>query len=220
MQTEQDAGERLGGGELPSRRERKKQATREAIHHAAVELTDEHGLAGVTIEAITERADVAPRTFFNYFTSKEEAVLGQDPEQVERIAAEVVERPAGERVLDSLRQVMVAELLAREPTVEGFRRMLVLIRSERNLLGAHAAMWARTEQALTTAVGIRTGLDPTTEPYPSLVAAVAAAAMRAAVLRWADTGGEALLHELVAQAFDWVAAGLPEPANEKLAALS
>ena len=42
----------------------------------------ERGFANVTIEDITEVADVAPRTFFNYFPSKESAVIGADPERV------------------------------------------------------------------------------------------------------------------------------------------
>ncbi len=201
-------GER--GGPL-SRRERKKQATREALHRAAVDLTAEHGLAGVTIEAITEAADVAPRTFFNYFSSKEEAVLGHDPERVDRVVRGVLNRPADEPVLDSLREVMVAELLAHEPTVEGFRGMLMLVTSDPHLRGAQAAMWSHTEQALASAVGIRTGLDLAKDIYPALVASVAMAATRSAVLRWANTGGEAQLADLVAEACDWLAAGLPEP---------
>ena len=62
----------------PSRRERKKQATRQALHEAAFTLAEERGLTGTTVEAIAERADVAPRTFFNYFTCKEDAVLDRD----------------------------------------------------------------------------------------------------------------------------------------------
>jgi AcrR family transcriptional regulator len=57
-------------------RERKKRETARAIEVAAVELAAEHGLGEVTIDAISARADVTSRTFFNYFASKEDAVLG------------------------------------------------------------------------------------------------------------------------------------------------
>ncbi|GGK97163.1 AcrR family transcriptional regulator [Curtobacterium luteum] len=59
-------------------RERKKQQTRQAIHDAALGRVLEHGLDGVTVEQICADADVSPRTFFNYFTSKAHAALGLD----------------------------------------------------------------------------------------------------------------------------------------------
>jgi len=62
----------------PGLRERKRAQTAEAIHVAAAELALERGLDATTIDAISERADVSTRTFFNYFSSKEDAVLGID----------------------------------------------------------------------------------------------------------------------------------------------
>jgi AcrR family transcriptional regulator len=56
-------------------RERKKQQTRKAIHEAALHLVNEHGLEATTIEQICQEADVSPRTFFNYFSSKGAAAL-------------------------------------------------------------------------------------------------------------------------------------------------
>jgi AcrR family transcriptional regulator len=54
-----------------SRRERKKQHTRSRLMDAALALFREHGYEETTIEQITERADVAKGTFFNYFETKE-----------------------------------------------------------------------------------------------------------------------------------------------------
>ena len=62
-------------------RERKRLATRRAIELAALDLVGQHGMSGVTVDEISRVADVSPRTFFNYFTSKEEAVLGDPPKR-------------------------------------------------------------------------------------------------------------------------------------------
>ncbi|MGN8049846.1 TetR/AcrR family transcriptional regulator [Curtobacterium sp. 22159] len=63
----------------PGLRERKRRATRLAIQQAALRIAIEDGLAAVTVDEISRRADVSPRTFFNYFPNKEGALLGDDP---------------------------------------------------------------------------------------------------------------------------------------------
>ncbi|MFC7467789.1 TetR/AcrR family transcriptional regulator [Actinomadura keratinilytica] len=51
-------------------RERKKAATRQAVHEAAMRLTREHGLDHVTVEAIADAAEISRRTFSNYFAGR------------------------------------------------------------------------------------------------------------------------------------------------------
>src|SRR5260370_27273969 len=63
-----------------SRRERKKEETKERIVQAAFALFRKRGVAATTVEEICERADVAKGTFFNYFPRKE-AVVGYLSEQ-------------------------------------------------------------------------------------------------------------------------------------------
>jgi len=62
-----------------SLRERHRAQTSREIHEAAWELTRRNGYGATTVDAIVERAGVSRRTFFNYFPSKEDAVLGLKP---------------------------------------------------------------------------------------------------------------------------------------------
>lgn len=59
-----------------SLRERQRRESLKLVHQAAVALVDESDLTSATVDAIIERAGVSRRTFFNYYASKEDAVLG------------------------------------------------------------------------------------------------------------------------------------------------
>ena len=70
-------------------RERNRRDAWLAIHDAAADLALKHGVALTTVEMIAERAGVSRRTFFNYFASKEDAILGvQEPAIPEEALAE------------------------------------------------------------------------------------------------------------------------------------
>lgn len=68
--------------ESPSLRERQRLHTLHEIHAAALHLVESDGLAAATVDAIAERAGISRRTFFNYFATKEDAVLGTRPPTV------------------------------------------------------------------------------------------------------------------------------------------
>lgn len=75
-------------------RETKKARTRAALARAALKLVAEEGLHGTTIEAIAARADVSPRTFFNYFESKDEAVVHLGADRFRRLMLRLFDAPA------------------------------------------------------------------------------------------------------------------------------
>lgn len=77
-------------------RERKKAATRRALHEAALRLAAEQGPDRVTVEAIADAANVSRRTFSNYFSSKEEALFHGDTARLRRMLDLLHERPAAE----------------------------------------------------------------------------------------------------------------------------
>jgi len=60
-------------------RERKKASTRQGISDAATQLFEEHGFEQVTLAEIAAAAEVAPKTIWNYFGSKEELFFDAEP---------------------------------------------------------------------------------------------------------------------------------------------
>jgi AcrR family transcriptional regulator len=77
-------------------RERKKAATRCALHEAAWGLALELGPERVTVEAFADAPGVSRRTFSNYFGSKEEDLMYGDLQRFQRMVAIVHGRPADE----------------------------------------------------------------------------------------------------------------------------
>jgi AcrR family transcriptional regulator len=185
----------------PGRRERKKQATRQALQDAALRLVAERGLDQVTVEDISDAADVATRTFFNYFSSKEEALLGNAPRNVAAVHRLVVERPAGESPLEAVCQVLRAMILElAERREESLLRQQVIERHP-GLLARQLGVYASFERALAAAVAERLGPGRADPSYARLVAAVAVAAARSSVSSWRADQGRRPLAELADAAF-------------------
>ncbi len=201
--------------QAPGRRDRKKLATRRALRLAALDLVGERGLAHVTVEDIAEAADVSTRTFFNYFPTKEAAVLGDDPEKIDRMRERLLARPADEPPLEAMRAVTAEELAAFAAEVdelgegqETWLRRFQLVRDEPHLRAAHSARSFATERICAAALAARLGVDPERDLFPALVAAAGVAASRVAVFFWAASGGSDSLLALLDAAFDSLAAGL------------
>ena len=190
-------------------RERKKVDTRRTIARAALLLAAEHGPDAVTVEAIAAAADVSPRTVFNYFTSKEQAIVGFDPHRASELGQAVLDRPADRAPLLALRDAFLDIATGVPELAEMARRRAELVREHPQLQPHYIAGYTALEHALTDAVAQRTGLDPARSSYPHLVVATAIAAFRVALDR--ARPGEAALVRAINEAFDTLANGLRPP---------
>src|SRR5580693_6564029 len=99
-------------GAPASLRERKKLATRRELRRVALRLIAERGYSNVTVEEIAEAANVSPRTFFNYFPSKEAALFGANPELAAATRDAIEHQNPGQPVVTVLRSVMTAQARA------------------------------------------------------------------------------------------------------------
>jgi TetR/AcrR family transcriptional regulator, regulator of mycofactocin system len=160
-------------------RERKKQQTRQAIHEAAMRLFAERGYDATTIADIAEAAGISPRTFFSYFTAKEEAVFQKFDMAYEEYTHALQNRPAGMTALAALREWIIQEAHKYTPTAENLR-LEAKLREESPAVAAcelrHNRMYeARLAEAVAEDLG-----EPADSLRPRLVAAAAMAALQVA----------------------------------------
>jgi AcrR family transcriptional regulator len=190
-------------------RDRKKRQTRAALGHAAVRLVAERGLDHVTVEDISAAADVSPRTFFNYFAGKEDAILGPDPDAGPRMRARVLAQPADLSAAAAVREALLAEVAAElADDRELWLQRMHVVQQHPVLLARLFFGGEALERELVAGIAERVGL-PADDTYPLLLGAAAGAAFRVAVARWSSTA--APLHDLLAETLDLIAAGLADP---------
>jgi AcrR family transcriptional regulator len=200
-----------------SLRERKKLATRRVIRRVALELFAERGFSHVTVEDIAAAAEVSPRTFFNYFPSKEAVLFGADPGRAEEVRARLVHDLPGRSALEVLRAVLVdragrvaAELAELGSDPARWAAQMKAVQADPQLRAAQAAHMAQVESSFATALAERLGTDSHRDPYPLLLASAALAVLRSTMAFWVAGGGTVPLEQLVAAAFDALADGFGE----------
>lgn len=199
-------------------RERKKLETRAALSWAAIRLAVERGLEAVKVEDIAEAAGVSPRTFNNYFSSKGEAIVSRHLDRLRQVADELRARPPAEPLWAAITGAALTQL---EPGPEilanpvgdrarwaaGVRAML----AEPSLQGEMLRAGALAEAEFAGAVAERTGTDLHKDLYPHLVAATVLAATNVAQAAFLRADSPRTMQDLLTEALDRLAAGLPAP---------
>ena len=159
----------------PGLRERKKQRTRERIVEAAFELFDERGFDGTTIAEIAEAAEIAPRTFFSYFPSKDDVVFHDFEASHAMVASWLREREPGTNTIDALRAGLAdakGEIGAESLREKRLRKRLV---RENESLAAHSQhLMGKFAELIAEAAAQDLGDEPG-DLRPRLVATAAAA---------------------------------------------
>jgi AcrR family transcriptional regulator len=164
----------------PGLRERKKQATSKALRDAALRLALERGPDNVRVDDIAEAAGVSPRTYNNYFSSREQAIVAAvTAEREARVAEAVAARPASVRLSDA-----VVDAIVDQYTGPGSHdpRVLALITTRSALRDAFLDAAAGIEHPLTAVIAGRIG--DTGLHTARVLSASVAAAVRIALQQW------------------------------------
>ncbi|MGW6598687.1 TetR/AcrR family transcriptional regulator [Streptomyces sp. NPDC055036] len=194
-------------------RERRRRETHRLLASAALRLVVERGLDGVTVEDISGAVGVSSRTFFNYFATKEDALVLPYPDRAERsalVAEAVVAAPEGLTPLDAVGRAWRPEMERVDADRDEWLARLSVLAEHPSLVSRMIAMEAGGERRVVEAIALRTGLGAD-DPYPALLYYVADGALRACLRRWQRLGGAQSLVELMDHAVRVVAVGLPVP---------
>lgn len=196
-----------GPAPVLGRRERKKLQTREALRTSALRLFAEKGFDHTTIEDITHDADLAPRTFFLHFASKDDVLLGDAREDAVLFRDRLAAQPDGLSALEAIRRT-VAELteqsgMSQEEMVLRAR----LMEEAPSLMAKNLEQYTTFEAMIAHDVARRSGQDAQHDVAPYLLSACAMTALRVAVSVWYRRGGTGDLSACVTETFDLLAAG-------------
>jgi AcrR family transcriptional regulator len=161
----------------PGLRARKKQRTREKIVEAAFELFAERGFDGTTIADIADAAEIAPRTFFSYFPSKDDVVFYDFEETQAVIASWLQDREPGTNTIDALRAGIASRVNEIGPHDLREKRLKKRLMRENESLAAHADhLKGKLGELVGEAVAEDLG-DAPSDLRPRLVAAAFTAAI-------------------------------------------
>lgn len=173
-------------GAPPPLHQRKRQLVRQEIARAAWLLFDERGYEDTTVEAIAHAAGVSRRSFFRYFSSKEDVVVGTSDALAEDVLAAFASRPRREPPLVAIERALRPAIETRLKDAAESRAIISLLRESRTLRRALLERHARLEERLALLIAVRTGADLKRDPTPALLAFLARALLDTAFNVWYD----------------------------------
>jgi AcrR family transcriptional regulator len=195
----------------PGLRERKRRATRRSIQLSVLRLTAAHGLDQVTIDDISRDAGVSPRTFFNYFPTKEDSLAGDLPMSFDEETARRFEAlgPEGDPLGDLI-EIMAEQADAEadgavDPELHQLRRRLVaeypqIVALKMDRVRAFEATVSASVAKRLAAGGGAAGqemIDPEIAERARLISLLVLTVARAAWTSWLEHPESASLRELL-----------------------
>jgi AcrR family transcriptional regulator len=197
-------------------RERKRRETRAALSLAALRLCVQRGWENVTVDDIAAAANVAPRTFRNYFSTKAEAVAAGHLERMLRVADELRARPASEPLWIAITNSVASQF---EPPAQkskaprdanSWLERIRFVLTEPSIHGEVLKASAVAQVELAEVIAERVGARHVKDLYPQVAAAVVTAIVGTVIDRWLRDGPSGPIVPLLRKAFELAATGFPE----------
>ena len=151
-------------------------------------LTAEHGLAGFTIEEVCDEVEVSRRTFFNYFATKEDAVIGGNSEgDFELLAEAFLAGTPGDwsRALQDLVDLAVAHIESDDADAQAHADLMAALEREPRLLARFIGVTRDRERQIRALIARREGVDEN-DPRAAAVVSIMAILMQTSAQRFID----------------------------------
>ena len=177
-------------------RQRKKDSWRRAIEDAAWELFAEKGYDETSINDIADRANVAPRTFFRYFPTKEAVMYPQFDEVLQLVRDEFRRRPLDEPVVISLFESIKVLSTSFDGDESRTRERMALIKRPGQHPPGTEYFRSRLAEATSELVLEREGDSDEARMRASLASGVVSVLMETAHNCWMEAGAHEPLHDV------------------------
>ena len=172
----------------------------EDIRRVALKLFAKHGFSAVTIEDITAEAQVSQRTFFRYFTTKEDVLLDSQT-WIQGTSEALAQRPAEESGPLALENALLSLVAGFESEKVVIGHIRTILKRSPELMDRGAGYIISGMDPVVVAVSERMGLNPDTDPRPTVVVGASMMAILSAMRVWLFSGSKDGFAEVAAKAF-------------------
>jgi AcrR family transcriptional regulator len=151
-------------------------------------LTAERGLAGFTIEEVCDQVGISRRTFFNYFATKEDAVIGGNTESDFEFLTEafLAGQPGSwPRAVQDLVDLAVAHIESDDADAQAHADLMAALEREPRLLARFIGVTRDRERQIRALIARREGVDEN-DPRAAAVVSIMAILMQTSAQRFID----------------------------------
>jgi AcrR family transcriptional regulator len=169
-------------------RDRRNEMMVAELEAIALRLFDERGFSSVTVEEISAEAQISIRTFYRYFSTKDDIVLVRIKRRALILESALADRPLDEQPLASIRIASELAASAEDPTL--VRQWIATAASApaltQSILGC---IHLKIQPVIADFLRSRLGL-PTDSLAPTMLAAAIGGVVQAAHSHWFQHGGD------------------------------
>lgn len=197
------------GAPVPSTlRDRTVRAVRAEVAHVAMRLFLEQGFEKTTVNQIAAAAGMSHTSFFRYFATKEDVVLGHLEELGHRVLEGLRARPESEPAWQALRHALDLPLTETAASPEEQLRAAHMLDNTPSLKMRRLGKQLTWHELLVPEIARRLHIDDYAEdPRPRALVAAALACLNAAVTTWTEADGAIGLPDLLDQAMSAIPQG-------------